>query len=79
MPPIIICHGTPYKVNEKLLPGDDRTMEIMNSVNTSVIRIKSCSCWNATFSEGKTQFLILHANDDTLYYGTRIFHADYKE
>jgi predicted phosphodiesterase len=37
MPPIIICHGSPYQVNEKLLPDDDRTIEIMNSVKTSII------------------------------------------
>lgn len=37
MPPIIICHGSPYKVSEKLLPNDVRTINIMNSVNTSVI------------------------------------------
>jgi predicted phosphodiesterase len=37
MPAIIICHGSPYKVSEKLLPDDDRTFDIMNSVNTSVI------------------------------------------
>ena len=82
MPPIIICHGTPYKVNEKLLPGDDRTMEIMNSMNTSVILCghthvqqkivhnEKCvlnpgAVGMPLFSEGKTQFLILHGNDDT--------------
>lgn len=37
MPPILICHGSPYKVNEKLLPNDDRAIEVINSVATPVI------------------------------------------
>ena len=37
MPPITICHGSPYKVGEKLLPDDVRTIDIMKSVNTPVI------------------------------------------
>jgi hypothetical protein len=81
MPPIVICHGTPYKVDEKLLPGDDRTIDIMNSVNTSVILcghthiqqklvhneksvLNPGSVGMPLNSEGKTQFLILHGNDN---------------
>jgi predicted phosphodiesterase len=37
MPAIMICHGSPYNVNEKLLPNDDRTIEVMLSVNASII------------------------------------------
>ncbi len=37
MPVITICHGSPYKINEKMLPDDDRTMEVMKSVKTSII------------------------------------------
>ena len=37
MTSITICHGSPNKVNEKMLPDDDRTIEIMNNVNTSII------------------------------------------
>jgi predicted phosphodiesterase len=37
LPEIIICHGSPYKINEKLLPDDVRTIEIMNCVNASII------------------------------------------
>lgn len=37
MPGITICHGSPLKVNEKLLPGNKRTYEIMESVDTPVI------------------------------------------
>lgn len=37
MPAITICHGSPYKVNEKMLPDNDRTIEVMDSVNTSII------------------------------------------
>jgi len=37
MPQITICHGTPYKVNQKLLPNNDKTIEIMESVDTTII------------------------------------------
>jgi len=37
MPQITICHGSPYKVNQKLLPNNDKTIEIMESVDTSII------------------------------------------
>lgn len=37
MPSITICHGSPYKVTEKMLPEDVRTIEVMNSVKTSII------------------------------------------
>jgi predicted phosphodiesterase len=79
MPPITICHGSPNKVNEKMLPDDDRTIEVMNSVKTSIILCghshvqrkivhnKKCvlnpgAVGVPLFSEGKTQFLILHGN-----------------
>ncbi len=80
MPEIIICHGSPFNVSEKLLPNDVKTIEIMNSVNASVILCghthkqqkiihnEKCvlnpgSIGMPLFSEGKTQFLILHGND----------------
>ncbi|HWT74213.1 MAG TPA: metallophosphoesterase family protein [Mobilitalea sp.] len=80
MPSIIICHGSPYKVNEKLLPDDARTFDVMNSVHASVILcghthkqqkiVHNMKCvlnpgavGMPLFSEGKTQFLILHEND----------------
>lgn len=37
MPAITICHGSPFKVNEKMLPDNARTIEIMNNVTSSVI------------------------------------------
>lgn len=37
MPPITICHGSPYKINEKLLPNSDKTFNIMDSVSTPII------------------------------------------
>ncbi len=37
MPSITLCHGSPYKVTEKLLPEEDRTIEVMNSVKTTII------------------------------------------
>jgi predicted phosphodiesterase len=37
MPPITVCHGSPYKVTEKMLPEDDRTIKIMDSVSAAII------------------------------------------
>lgn len=79
MPAITICHGSPNKVNEKMLPDDNRTFEVMNSVKTSIIlcghshvqrkivhneksALNPGSVGIPFFSEGKTQFLILHGN-----------------
>ncbi|MEG2289422.1 MAG: metallophosphoesterase family protein [Clostridium sp.] len=79
MPSITICHGSPYKTNEKMLPDDDRTIEIMNSIKSSIILcghshiqrkivhneksvLNPGSVGIPIFSEGKTQFLILHGN-----------------
>lgn len=76
-PAITICHGSPYKVNEKMLPEDDKTIEIMNHVKTSIILcghthiqkkiIHQQKCvlnpgavGVPLFSQGMTQFLILH-------------------
>lgn len=80
MPAITICHGSPNKANEKLLPDDDKTIKIMNSVKTFIIlyghthiqrkiehNVKCVLNPGAVgmplFSEGRTQFLILHGND----------------
>ena len=37
MPEITICHGSPYKVDEKLLPNNNRTFEIINKTDTALI------------------------------------------
>lgn len=37
MPPFLICHGSPNATNEKLLPNDSHTAEIINSLETSLI------------------------------------------
>jgi putative phosphoesterase len=80
MSDIIICHGSPYKTSEKLLPDDARTIDIMNSVNTSIILCghthvqqkiihnEKCvlnpgSVGMPLFSEGNTQFMIIHGNN----------------
>lgn len=80
MAPITICHGSPDKINEKMLPDDDRTIQIINGVETSIILCghshvqrkivhnEKCilnpgSVGVPLFSEGNTQFLILHGND----------------
>lgn len=31
LPPMTLCHGSPRKVNEKLLPGDENTRHVMES------------------------------------------------
>lgn len=79
MPAITICHGSPNNVNGKMLPDDDKTIEAMNSVKTSIIlcghsHVQKKIVHNEKcvlnpgavgvplFSEGKTQFLILHGN-----------------
>ncbi|MBQ6787289.1 MAG: metallophosphoesterase family protein [Lachnospiraceae bacterium] len=36
-PEMTICHGSPYKTNEKLLPDKERTVEIMKQNDTNVI------------------------------------------
>ncbi|WP_275299586.1 hypothetical protein [Clostridium sp. YIM B02506] len=36
MTAITICHGSPYKINEKMLADDNKTIEIMNRVKTSI-------------------------------------------
>lgn len=37
MPKLCICHGSPFRVNEKLSPNDRRTIEVMESVKTPII------------------------------------------
>jgi len=81
MTAITICHGSPYKINEKMLPDDNKTIEIMNRVKTSIIlcghsHIQCKIVHNdkcvlnpgavgvPLFSEGKTQFLMLHGNGE---------------
>lgn len=80
MPAVTICHGSPSNTNQKLLPNDDRTIEVINSVKTSIILCGHTHIQNKIlhndkcilnpgavgvplFSDGKTQFLILHGNN----------------
>lgn len=37
MPLITVCHGSPNKINKKMLPDDAGTIEAMDSVKTSII------------------------------------------
>lgn len=37
MDPITICHGSPNKTNEKMLPNNDYTIDIMNKTKTPII------------------------------------------
>lgn len=36
-PPLTICHGAPFKVNQKLLEGDDRTAKAIEVIDTTYI------------------------------------------
>ncbi|MBP3337859.1 MAG: metallophosphoesterase family protein [Lachnospiraceae bacterium] len=36
-PSFTVCHGTPYKANEKMIPSTDRIHEIMNELDTDLI------------------------------------------
>lgn len=82
MDPITICHGSPNKTNEKMLPGNDHTIEIMNKTKTPIILcghthvqskfVNNLKCLLnpgsvgvSLFSEGRTQFLILHGSKTT--------------
>jgi len=58
MPQITICHGSPYKVNQKLLPNNDKTIEIMESVYTSIILCGHTHIQNKIEYKGK---MILNA------------------
>jgi len=58
MPQITICHGSPYKVNQKLLPNNDKTIEIMESVDTSIILCGHTHIQNIIEYKGK---IILNA------------------
>ncbi len=81
MTEISICHGSPYKINEKLSPGEARTIEVMESVKAPIILCGHSHVQNKIvhkgkcvlnpgsvgvpiFSGGKTQFLILHVDDE---------------
>lgn len=81
MPQITICHGSPYKVNQKLLPNNNKTFEIMESIDTPIILCGHTHIQNKIenkgkvvlnpgsvgvplFSNGKSQFLILHGIDN---------------
>ena len=37
LPPITACHGSPYRINEKMLPNSENTYKIMDSVRTPLI------------------------------------------
>lgn len=37
LPELLICHGSPNKINEKLLPGEESTRRSMDLADTSVI------------------------------------------
>lgn len=81
MPKITICHGSPNKVNEKLLPKNEKTFEIMENSESSIILCGHTHIQNKIehkgktvlnpgavgvplHSKGKTQFLILHGNNN---------------
>lgn len=54
MPQITLCHGSPYKVNQKLLPNNDKTFEIMEAIDTSIILCAHTHIQNKIENRGKT-------------------------
>ncbi|ABX43482.1 metallophosphoesterase family protein [Lachnoclostridium phytofermentans] len=58
MPQLTICHGSPYKVNEKLVTKSARTYEIMDSIASSVILCGHTHIQNKIEHNGK---MILNA------------------
>ena len=77
----LICHGSPYKINETMIPNSERIYEIMDYSETRMIICgHTHEQWKTTYkgkvvlnpgsvglpilSEGKAQFLILHADKD---------------
>ena len=81
LPAMTICHGSPRKANEKMLPGDARTFEIMEKAQTSLILcghthvqgkiqlddkcvLNPGSVGVPLYSDGKTQFMILHQKEN---------------
>lgn len=53
-PPFLICHGSPYWVNEKMIPNSDRIFEIMESSETGLIICGHTHIQNKTIHNGKT-------------------------
>lgn len=37
MPAVTVCHGSPNRINEKMLQGDEKTLAVMESTGTSLI------------------------------------------
>ncbi len=37
LPPLTLCHGSPLRVNEKLLPGDENTLSVMERTGTPML------------------------------------------
>ncbi|WP_099468825.1 metallophosphoesterase family protein [Konateibacter massiliensis] len=80
MPLMTICHGSPNQVNEKLLPDDEKTFEVMKKEKASLILcghthiqtkieqegkvvLNPGAAGVPLYSEGKAQFLLLHAEN----------------
>lgn len=54
LPPITICHGSPQKVNEKLLPGHENTFFVMENTPTDYILCGHTHIQNIITHNGKT-------------------------
>lgn len=53
MPQITICHGSPNKVNEKLLPNNEKTHEIMENSESTIILCGHTHIQNKIEHKGK--------------------------
>ncbi|XAH76378.1 metallophosphoesterase family protein [Kineothrix sp. IPX-CK] len=53
-PPFLICHGSPYQVNEKMIPNSDRIFEILEASETGLIICGHTHRQNKTIYNKKT-------------------------
>lgn len=53
MPALTICHGSPYKTNEKMLKNKERTFEILRESDTSIILCGHTHIQSIVEKEGK--------------------------
>jgi len=65
--PFIICHGSPYKANEKMEPDTDRMREIMDTADTNLIVCGHTHVQGKYAYHGKT---VLNAGSVGMPYGS---------
>lgn len=54
LPPLTLCHGSPFRVNEKLLPGQEQTYAVMDAAETQIILCGHTHIQGKIVHDGKT-------------------------